>query len=228
MLTTGSGILPEVIDERGYRSVLPPEGYAILKPHKFTREQANLPGLLLPVWTTDRSNGLMVYRPDTPRLGKDGKPIKYEFPRNAGVRLDCPPRCQAKLADPSIPLWITEGEKKADALVSHGLCAIALLGVWNFKGRNPFGGTTLLANFDHIACGSYACLRDLADYGGTLAIDDAEQLSDPKRTDPDKRALLPYQDERPELESADLQVLVIKALCHYATSATRATNTEGG
>jgi hypothetical protein len=33
-------------------------------------------------------------------------------------------------------------------------------------------------------------LRDMADYGATLAFDDAEHLSDPARTDPDKRALL--------------------------------------
>lgn len=38
--------------------------------------------------------------------------------------------------------------------------------------------------------GSFASLRDLADYGATLAFDDAENLSDPKQTDPDKRALL--------------------------------------
>ena len=67
------------------------------------------------------------------------------------MRIDCPPLCQNKLADPSIPLWITEGVKKGDALAGHGLCAIALLGVWNFKGKNSFGGTTLLADFDYIA-----------------------------------------------------------------------------
>ncbi len=38
--------------------------------------------------------------------------------------------------------------------------------------------------------GSFASLRDLADYGACLAFDDAEGLSDPRRTDPDKRALL--------------------------------------
>ena len=41
-----------------------------------------------------------------------------------------------------------------------------------------------------LAGGSFASLRDLADYGATLCFDDAENLSDPKRTDPDKRALL--------------------------------------
>src|SRR5206468_7334089 len=37
---------------------------------------------------------------------------------------------------------------------------------------------------------SYATLRDLADYGATLAFDDAEQLGDPKRGDPNRRNLL--------------------------------------
>ena len=41
-----------------------------------------------------------------------------------------------------------------------------------------------------LAGGSFASLRDLADYGATLAFDDAENLADPKKTDPDKRALL--------------------------------------
>jgi hypothetical protein len=37
--------------------------------------------------------------------------------------------------------------------------------------------------------GSFAALRDLANYGATLLFDDAENLSDPKRSDPDKRML---------------------------------------
>jgi hypothetical protein len=41
-----------------------------------------------------------------------------------------------------------------------------------------------------LAGGSFASLRDMADYGATLCFDDAENLSDPKRTDPDKRTLL--------------------------------------
>jgi hypothetical protein len=41
-----------------------------------------------------------------------------------------------------------------------------------------------------LAGGTYASLRDLADYGATLAFDDAEGVMDLKRTDPDKRALL--------------------------------------
>ena len=41
-----------------------------------------------------------------------------------------------------------------------------------------------------LAGGSFASLRDMADYGAMLCFDDAENLSDPKQTDPDKRTLL--------------------------------------
>jgi hypothetical protein len=41
-----------------------------------------------------------------------------------------------------------------------------------------------------LAGSSYASLRDMADYGATLAFDDAEAVMDTRRTDPDKRTLL--------------------------------------
>lgn len=54
---------------------------------------------------------------------------------------------------------------------------------------------TLIAELGYLgqlilAGSSYASLRDLADYGATLCFDDAENLADVKRTDPDKRTLL--------------------------------------
>jgi len=145
-LEEGSGLAPEVIAERGYRSV----DRAELRRLGFAPSQLR-PGLLLPLWAPDGSQPLCVLRPDNPRLDAEGKPLKYEIPKGQPMRLDCPPRCQPKLKDPSLPLWITEGQKKADALASHGLCAVALLGVWNFKGRNSLGGTVLLADWDYIA-----------------------------------------------------------------------------
>src|SRR2546425_6828388 len=153
MLREGSGITPEVIAERGYRSITDDgTGYNLLLQHGYSKTQAkNRPGLLLPLWSTDGTQPLIIYRPDTPRLGKEGHAVKYEIPKAARVRLDCPPRCQPLLADPTRPLWVTEGQKKADALASHGAVALALLGVWNFKGKNDVGGTTFLADWDHVA-----------------------------------------------------------------------------
>ncbi len=144
-----SGIAPEVITERGYFSATSPH---TLRALGFSHAQARLhPALVLPVCGPEGSNGLYTMRPDVPRLDVKGKPRKYELPPKAGVRLDCPPRCRALLSNPTVELWITEGQKKADALASHGFCAVALLGVWGFKGRNDLGGVTLLADFDYIA-----------------------------------------------------------------------------
>src|SRR6266540_153403 len=150
-LTQGSGLPLDIIRERGYRSIL---GKKQLADVGFAPSQQRPTGLLLPVCPPDGSNGFYCYRPDVPRTTKDGKELKYELPKGAMVRLDVPPRCRPLLGDPAVPLWLTEGQKKADALAAQGVGAVALLGVWNFKGRNDFGGVTLLADFDLIAWNS--------------------------------------------------------------------------
>ena len=147
-LRDGSGIADEVIREGGYRSVL---GSADLKVLGFSPAQRRVPGLLLPICPPDGSNGLYAYRPDNPRVNRDGAARKYELPVGSSVRLDVPPRCRPGLADPTAPLWLAEGQKKADALASRGLCAAALLGVWGFLGRDGTGSVKLLADFDLIA-----------------------------------------------------------------------------
>jgi hypothetical protein len=153
MLREESAISDEVILARGYRTVTQPGELADLG---FTEAQRLAPGLLLPLHPTDGSAPtLYIYRPDNPRAvaSKDGarRILKYEAPKGSGTRVDCPPACQAQIGDPNVDLWITEGQKKADSLASRGLCAIALLGVWNWKGRNAQGGTTLLADWDYVA-----------------------------------------------------------------------------
>jgi hypothetical protein len=153
MLREESAISDAVIQARCYRTITDP---ADLRKLGFAPSQCRVPGLLLPLWTTDGANSLYVYRPDNPRVVRDrktgqGRIIKYEVPKGAGTRLDCPPVCRPMLGDPSVRLWLVEGQKKADSLASQGLCAVALLGVWNFMGRNAAGGVTLLADFDYIA-----------------------------------------------------------------------------
>lgn len=154
-----SAISDAVIAARGYRTVTNESELTALG---FARAQCRVPALLLPIHCTDGSNGRYVLRPDNPRVIEDKRKknpdgtfhchvLKYEFPKGDAMRVDCPPACRAQLANPQVRLWITEGQKKADALVSAGECSIALLGVWNFKGKNEFGGTTLLADFDFIA-----------------------------------------------------------------------------
>jgi hypothetical protein len=145
-----SDISEDVTAARGYWSAERDEVIAL----GFSPKQIEGPGLVLPLHTTDGGNGLYVFRPDKPRIIQtktESRTLKYECPKGAAMRLDVPPPCLPALGNPDIPLWVTEGQKKADSLASHGLTAIALLGVWNFVGKNKHGGKTFLADWDHIA-----------------------------------------------------------------------------
>ena len=132
-LEEGSGISQEIIKARGYRTVKETDDLLRLG---FARAQLRVPGLLIP--TQDAAGAVVAhqYKPDEPRL-VDGKTVKYETPKGSQVRLGIPPGAAAKLPDPTVPLWITEGAKKADAAVTAGLCCISLQGVdcWRRDGE---------------------------------------------------------------------------------------------
>lgn len=147
-LIEGSGILPEVVEERGYKTI---RDGAILERLGFAKSQCRAPGMLVPIWGVDGQPAGHQFKPDCPRTSPKGKPLKYETPAGSHNHLDCPPRSRPQIDDPSIPLWLTEGCKKVDALASKGLCAVAMTGVWNWKGRGAHGGSVALPDFDHIA-----------------------------------------------------------------------------
>lgn len=147
MLETESGIDPEVIAERGYRTVTVK---AELGRLGFSSHQRNVPGLLIPVYNPRGEIVLYQLRPDEPRIN-GGKAIKYETQAKARMTLDVHPRARTELKDPTVNLFITEGVKKGDALVSRGLCTVALIGVWNWRGTNEYGGKTALADWEDVA-----------------------------------------------------------------------------
>ncbi|MDQ3259073.1 MAG: DUF3854 domain-containing protein, partial [Acidobacteriota bacterium] len=140
-LISASAISDEVVRARGYRTVT---DKAELKALGFGEAQRRTPALLIPVRSVTGEIATYQIRPDEPRI-KDGKPLKYETPAGTRMALDIPPMARLMLADPALPLFITEGARKADAAVSRGLCCVALLGVWNFRGMNEHGGLTALA-----------------------------------------------------------------------------------
>ncbi len=162
MLRDGSGIAEAIIGARQYRTS---SGLSELKSLGFTTlsRAADVHGLLLPLWLPsgkqathflvkeNRSVPLMVYRPDTPELDTKGKARKYLFPPGMAMRLDVPPLCHEQLKDPAKPLWITEGQRKGDALATHGACVVTLLGVWNWRGKNEQGGKTAVGDWDNVA-----------------------------------------------------------------------------
>jgi hypothetical protein len=150
MLHDGSAIALELIQQRGYQSLDQP---ADLIDRGFSKAQAKTaPALGIPLWDVHGQRHGWQIRPDAPRQMADGKVNKYETPAKGHNILDVHPHVQPLLADPTVPLWITEGVKKGDSLVSHGACAIAFPGgVWGFRGTNEHGGKVILPDWDYIA-----------------------------------------------------------------------------
>jgi hypothetical protein len=147
-MLAASGIPPEHTEARGYETV---HASRRLEELGFVKAACKcVPGLLIPMLRADGSTWGYQYRPDIPRW-LSGKPIKYETPYQQRNGLDIPPGVGPMLADPSIPLFITEGAKKADCGVLHGLCIVALVGVWGFLGTNSAGGKMALPEFRDIA-----------------------------------------------------------------------------
>jgi hypothetical protein len=147
MLIEESGIHGKVVEERGYKTI---KTQAELERLGFSKAQRNVPGLLVPVYSPTGEIVTYQNRPDEPRI-RDGKPIKYETPKGSGMALDVHPFAREGLGDPSKPLFVTEGIKKGDSLVSRGLCAVALLGVWNWRGTNEHGGKVALPEWEYVA-----------------------------------------------------------------------------
>ncbi len=125
-----SAIFDEVAGARGYFTATKRTELADLG---FARYQQITPALVVPVWGVEGEVVNYQSRPDRPRVdAARGRQIRYETVAGSTIRLDVPPASRSLLGSPAVPLWITEGAKKVDALVSVGVCAIALLGVHCF------------------------------------------------------------------------------------------------
>ncbi|WP_322859150.1 DUF3854 domain-containing protein [Mycobacterium europaeum] len=146
-MLAASGISEEFAFARGYETITEKRRLADLN---ITPAGRNVPGLLVPMLRSDGSTWGYQYRPDTPRL-RDHKPIKYETPWQQRNGLDIPPGVADKLSDPDVPLFITEGVKKADCGAQHGLCIAALSGVWNWLHSNSAGGKMALPEWHDCA-----------------------------------------------------------------------------
>jgi hypothetical protein len=145
LMLKDSGISEEVIAQRGYHTAHQAEDLSRLGFN--LKQQALIPALVIPIRDISGEVVLHRIRPDHPRPNpeREGKFFKYESPARARNVLDVPVFSFEHLADTDRPLWFVEGEKKADAIVSQGEVAIALLGVWAWK-RNGLP----LPEFDRI------------------------------------------------------------------------------
>lgn len=160
MLLEESAISREVVAERGYYTTetkkdLKVKGFGEAQRDTLAPKEDKY-GLLAPVCWPHAPTPFHVYRPNTPRI-KRGKPVKYEMPSGCQMAIDSPPRCHPDLGNPSVPLWLTEGQKKGDALASRGACVVDFIGVWNWRGANEHGGKTTLAEFEDVAFNGRPC-----------------------------------------------------------------------
>lgn len=146
-MLAASGITPEHASARGYVSV---DTKKRVRDLGVTPAGCSVPGLLVPQRRADGSVWGYQYRPDVPRL-RDGKPVKYETPAGQRNGIDVPPGVGPVLGDPAVPLWVTEGVKKADAAAVAGLACVALPGVWSWRGRNGHGGKVAVPDWHDVA-----------------------------------------------------------------------------
>jgi hypothetical protein len=163
-LSIGSGLADDIILLAGFRTLDgTPENRQFLYERGYRGEQLELlPLLYCPFFDTEGVEFSQI-KSDHPRLDEVGKPIKYETPCVGGYGVACCPNQLEMLLDPSVPIWITEGLKKAAALWQHGLCAIGLAGVWMHRigektdptrpllpglARLPFSGRRMIIAYD--------------------------------------------------------------------------------
>lgn len=142
-IVIGSSVEPAVAEARGYRTLTgTPAEREELESFGFTRAQVrdeSFPLLLIPMRGMDGAVRGHQIKPAVPRtrVKDDGTrvPIKYEAPFKAPLVVDVPVATAAALKTPGTPLWVTEGMKKTDSLVSRGMACVGLQGVFNWRNR---------------------------------------------------------------------------------------------
>jgi P4 family phage/plasmid primase-like protien len=191
-----SAISDAVIDARGYSTVGRPTagdqrsrdllrrlGFPLWARDADTR----FPALLIPQYRATGEQISWQVRLNSPSLDeKTGKRRRYASVAGRASVIDVHPFHTAAIADPGVPLVLTEGIKKADALTTAGLCAAALSGVWNWRHQLatlgdwediPLKGRAVNIVYDADAAGNDHIKRAMSRLGRWLASKGAAQVS---------------------------------------------------
>lgn len=152
-----SALSQEIIEARGYQSVFGPTTIKE-REHRFSKAQMPIKsgGLLIPSYRLGNPQPYAyVLRRDKPRSNSKGKPVKYEWPKNVPAIMDVLPLYRRGLRDSSIPIWITEGAKKADALAAafgDKIVPVNLNGVYGWRTRTDalHKATASLSDLDEV------------------------------------------------------------------------------
>lgn len=186
-IVVDSAVAEPVAEARGYRTL---EGSAAdmrdleeigFGPRQIQREDF-FPALLIPMKNMHGEIAGHQVKPFVPRhrVKPDGtpSPIKYETPKGKPIVLDVPEFTRAKLREEEgAALWITEGVKKVDSLVSQGLAALGLTGVYNWRNKAgtlgdwediPLKGRPVVLCFDADAASNRNVQQAMARLGAWL------------------------------------------------------------
>jgi len=129
-LENGSAIDPAIIEERGYQTITNSRSL----PREFTGKQREHYGLLMPVQDVTGAVATYQLKPDNPYEDASGRVVKYMTAAAGRPCIDVPERVRPHLRNADMDLWITEGCKKVDSALSHGVpCIVGLLGVENWQ-----------------------------------------------------------------------------------------------
>lgn len=138
-----SGLSDITIIEASIKSVLPNE---IRKKLGF--DVLGLQSMYEIPYNDEYSRFRVFYDENIKHLKDYQKRPKYLTGKNSGNHLYIPHKVKPILTDISIPLYITEGEKKALKAVQEGLYCIAISGLWNWKVKDK---DDLIPDFDLLA-----------------------------------------------------------------------------
>lgn len=147
-LTVDSGISPEIVRERGYYSL----------NRDMVNNLVQLEVVHPVALSGDGWMGIPIVRPDglvhaeVLRVFGPSAKVKYVWPTGVRNAIDVNPSALADLMDTSVPIIITEGTKKADAILTaaraEGLryVVLAVNGCWGWKASTE-GGSIAVPDF---------------------------------------------------------------------------------
>lgn len=155
-----SGLPDSLIDSRGYHTITRAEFHQMIsvdedkRPfHTYLLKAEGWMGI--PVIRPDGKKHCEILRVDGTVQSKNGFQ-RYVWPMN-GVRnaLDIHPQATQYVADPQIPLVVTEGIKKADSIFRFSnplspLCVLGQNGCWGWR-SNPKGASTACPDWYDLA-----------------------------------------------------------------------------
>jgi hypothetical protein len=122
-------------------------GIACVTPRDIRKRLGYDPPSLKSMYEIPYGDGFSRFRCFYEEGKTDPKYQKYFQKKDSGNRLYIPPLAASIFGDATIPLYITEGEKKALKACQEGLHCVGLGGLWNWKIK----GGGLIPDFDKIA-----------------------------------------------------------------------------